>query len=140
MTGTLTKGRIHNLFKSSGSYVDVPKNYIDTLIVDEAHRLNEKSGMMSNVGENQIKEIINAAKCSIFFIDEHQRIHIKDIGSVEEIKKQAMLFGAEIYENELVSQFRCNGSDGYLAWIDNVLGIRDDQLYQEESLRFSCVG
>ncbi|MGI6562636.1 MAG: DNA/RNA helicase domain-containing protein [Clostridia bacterium] len=136
LTGTLTKGRIHNLFKSSGSYVDVPKNYIDTLIVDEAHRLNEKSGMMSNVGENQIKEIINAAKCSIFFIDEHQRIHIKDIGSVEEIKKQAMLFGAEIYENELVSQFRCNGSDGYLAWIDNVLGIRETANYTLEGIDY----
>ena len=26
---------------------------------------------------------------------------------------------------ELGSQFRCNGSDGYLAWIDNMLQIRD---------------
>ena len=25
----------------------------------------------------------------------------------------------------LASQFRCNGSDGYLAWLDNVLDIRD---------------
>ena len=25
----------------------------------------------------------------------------------------------------LESQFRCNGSDGYLAWIDEVLQIRD---------------
>lgn len=23
------------------------------------------------------------------------------------------------------SQFRCNGSDGYIAWLDNVLGIRE---------------
>lgn len=26
---------------------------------------------------------------------------------------------------ELASQFRCNGSDGYLAWLDNVLQIRE---------------
>ena len=26
---------------------------------------------------------------------------------------------------ELVSQFRCNGSDGYLAWLDHTLEIRD---------------
>ena len=26
---------------------------------------------------------------------------------------------------ELVSQFRCNGSDGYLAWVDDVLEIRE---------------
>ena len=25
---------------------------------------------------------------------------------------------------ELESQFRCNGSDGYLAWLDHVLEIR----------------
>lgn len=31
---------------------------------DEAHRLNEKSGMFHNLGENQIKEIIHAALCS----------------------------------------------------------------------------
>ncbi len=25
---------------------------------------------------------------------------------------------------ELESQFRCNGSDGYIAWLDDVLDIR----------------
>ncbi len=28
-----------------------------------------------------------------------------------------------IYEGVLESQLRCNGSDGYLAWLDNVLQI-----------------
>jgi len=60
----------------------------------------------------------------VFFIDEKQKIHIDDIGSVEEIKKWADQAGAEVYENELVSQFRCNGSEGYIAWLDNILGIR----------------
>ena len=31
---------------------------------------------------------------------------------------------SEVYSLELTSQFRCNGSDGYLAWLDNLLGIR----------------
>ena len=31
----------------------------------------------------------------------------------------------KIHEAELTSQFRCNGSDGYLAWIDNALQIRE---------------
>lgn len=35
---------------------------------DEAHRLNEKSGMFHNLGENQIKEIIHAAFCSVFLL------------------------------------------------------------------------
>lgn len=109
---------------------------IDTLIVDEAHRLNEKSGLFSNLGENQIKEIINAARCSIFFIDEYQRIHIKDIGTIDEIKKWAHKANAEIYENELVSQFRCNGSDGYLAWLDNALEIRQTANYNLEGIDY----
>ena len=40
----------------------------DLLIVDEAHRLKLKSGFMSNLGENQVKELINASKISVFFI------------------------------------------------------------------------
>ena len=50
---------------------------------------------------------------------------MNDIGSVEEIKKWAASEDADVKEMELVSQFRCNGSDGYLAWIDNTLQIRE---------------
>ncbi len=119
------KTSINNMFKGSGSYVDVDANMIDTIICDEAHRLNEKSGMFHNLGQNQIKEIINASLCSVFFIDESQRVTLSDIGSVAEIKKWAQELDSEISEMELVSQFRCNGSDGYLAWLDNVLEIRN---------------
>ncbi|MGX1901608.1 DNA/RNA helicase domain-containing protein [Thermolongibacillus altinsuensis] len=118
------KGHIDNLFTGSGSYVHALSNEFDVLIVDEAHRLNEKSGMFQNLGENQIKEIINASKLSIFFIDERQRVTLKDIGSIEMIQKFADLYGAKITKTKLESQFRCNGSDGYLAWIDDVLQIR----------------
>ncbi|WP_044893674.1 DUF2075 domain-containing protein [Bacillus alveayuensis] len=119
------KGHIDNLFTSSGSYVNAPSNEFDALIVDEAHRLNEKSGMFQNLGENQIKEIINASKLSIFFIDERQRVTLKDVGSVQMIQKFASLYGAKVTKAKLESQFRCNGSDGYLAWIDDVLQIRE---------------
>ena len=43
---------IKTLFKGSGSYIDIPNNYFDCLIADEAHRLNAKSGMFKNLGEN----------------------------------------------------------------------------------------
>ena len=93
---------------------------------DEAHRLNEKSGMFQNLGENQVKEIINAARTSIFFVDDFQIVTIKDIGSTNEIKKWCKFFDAEVYEDTLISQFRCNGSDSYLSWIDNVLEINPE--------------
>lgn len=125
LTGTLSKTRFAALFQGSGRYVDAEKDVFDALVVDEAHRLNEKSGMYQNMGENQIKEIIHAAACSVFFIDEDQRVTLKDIGSKEEIRRWARQQGAIIHEYDLPSQFRCNGSDGYLAFLDNALQIRE---------------
>lgn len=125
LTGTLRQTEISNLFKGSGAFVAGEKNTFDALIVDEAHRLNEKSGMYGNLGDNQVKEIISASKFSVFFIDEDQKVTLKDIGTKDEIKKWAGLEGAAIHELELGSQFRCNGSDGYLAWLDHILQIRE---------------
>ncbi len=125
LTQTFKKGLISNLFKGSGGFVGAKSNTFDTLVVDEAHRLNAQSGLYGNLGENQIKELINAARCTIFFIDEDQRVTLNDIGTIQEIQKWARKAGAEVEEMELASQFRCNGSDGYLAWLDNTLQIRD---------------
>lgn len=121
------KRYVENLFKGSGSFVDCPSNLFDCLLADEAHRLNEKSGLFQNKGENQIKEIINAAKISVFFIDEDQIVTTKDIGSIKEILKWAKELGSKVHFGDdlvLASQFRCGGSDGYLAFLDNLLGIR----------------
>ena len=125
LAGSMTKTRIDNIFKSSGSYYSAEAESFDALIVDEAHRVNERSGMFSHLGENQVKEIIEAAKLSIFFLDEDQRVTWKDIGSREEVEKWAEGAGATIHYAALRSQFRCNGSDGYLAWLDQALQIRE---------------
>jgi uncharacterized protein len=124
LTGYRSKSWVNNLFKGSGNYVNSKFAEFDALIVDEAHRLNEKSGLYSNLGVNQIKEIIDASKCSIFFVDEDQRVTMKDIGSKQEVEFWAKSAGASVHYLELESQFRCNGSDGYLAWLDNFLEIR----------------
>ncbi len=124
LTGSMTKSRISNLFKGSGSYFNSKSNVFDALVVDEAHRLMQKSGLFKNLGENQIKEIINSAKCSIFFIDEDQRVTFDDIGTNNEIKSWAKQLGCDVIKLKLESQFRCNGSEGYLAWIDEILQIR----------------
>jgi len=125
LTGHFKKSEISNMFNGSGAFTETEANAFDVLIVDEAHRLNEKSGMFKNKGENQIKEIINSSKFSIFFIDEDQKVTWSDIGEKEEIIKWANSLGAKVHSMELASQFRCNGSDGYLAWLDNILGIRE---------------
>lgn len=125
LSGAMTKSRFSSLFVGSGAFVTTPHNDIDVLIVDEAHRLREQGGLYGNIGEHQVKEIIFSSKASIFFIDESQQVTIDDVGSKETIKRFAKEKGAEVIECSLPSQFRCNGSDGYIAWLDNVLGIRD---------------
>jgi DUF2075 family protein len=124
LTGSITQSRFSALFGGSGAFVDSPTDEFDVLIVDEAHRLREKGGLYGNVGEHQVKEIIFASKASVFFIDESQQVTLDDVGSKETIKKFAKEKGAQVIERELPSQFRCNGSDGYIAWLDDVLGIR----------------
>lgn len=125
LTGSMRKSAISNLFTGSGSFHSLEPNIFDVLVADEAHRLNEKSGMFKNIGENQVKEIIKSSKLAIFFIDEDQKVTFSDIGSKEEIEKWANIENAKVHHMALESQFRCNGSDGYLAWLDDILGIRE---------------
>ena len=112
---------IRNLFKSSGIYFDKDVNEFDMLIVDEAHRLQLHSGRYGNLGENQIKEIIKAAKVSVFFLDEHQIVDFRDIGSMAQIEHWAKMANADIHSHQLVAQLRCSGSDEYLSWLDHLL-------------------
>lgn len=137
LKGTVKLSSVDNMFRGSASYVHVGKDQINTLIVDEAHRLEERSQYTKKTGnENQIKEIINASKCSVFFIDESQRVTMSDIGSVDEIKKWAKGESSEITQLKLLSQFRCNGSDGYLAWVDNTLEIQPTANYNLEDIDY----
>lgn len=119
------RSRVDKLFTGSGSFANAKPDVFDVLITDEAHRLNERSGLYQNIGENQVMEIVRASRMSVFFIDEDQRVTLRDIGTVDEIRRYAGLFGATVTEMELDSQFRCSGSDGYLSWLDNVLQIRE---------------
>jgi DUF2075 family protein len=125
LSGSYRRSQIASLFAGSGEFVETPADTFDALIVDEAHRLNEKSGLYANLGNNQIEEIIRAARCAVFLIDEDQRVTWRDIGRMSEIEAWAERAGAAVTHLKLASQFRCSGSDGYLAWLDQVLGIRD---------------
>lgn len=126
--GEFKVGWIKNIFKGSGTFIDSASNDYDAIIVDEAHRLTEKTGFYKK-GDNQIKEIINAGKFCVFFIDKFQRVSIQDYGSVEEIKRFASEFDAEVRQIKLASQFRCNGSDGYLSWLNDVLELEETANY-----------
>ena len=115
--------RIRHLLKGSSRFYGARKNTFDVLIVDEAHRLKNGTAFMY-MGKNQIEDIINAAKVSIFFIDEKQIIRPEDIGTLEEICRVAQLNNAEVHKLNLTAQFRCAGADGYINWVDDVLHLQ----------------
>lgn len=117
-------GQIKELFSGSSNFTGLEENAYDILIVDEAHRLKLRT-QYSKGGDNQIREIIYASKTSVFFIDESQKVTWKDIGEIAEIERFAEAMQAEVIRLELNSQFRCNGSEGYLNWLDNTLSVRE---------------
>src|SRR4029453_12933868 len=75
-------------------------------------------------GQPQIREILNASKLSVFFVDDHQVVRPNEIGSSDYIRSHALGLGWRVQEYELEAQFRCNGSDAFVNWINNTLGIR----------------
>lgn len=125
MKGSVKPSVVDNLFGGSGSFHETPPNTFDALVVDEGHRLNAKSGLYQNLGENQITELIRSARCTVFFADDDQMVTLSDIGHSGEIERRARLEGATVTRLALSSQFRCNGADGYLAWLDDTLGLRE---------------
>ncbi len=125
--------RSSKFFKYFFSFTKYKENEIDVLICDEAHRIRRDSndyGVPWKLRSKnpQIEDLIRPSKLSIFFIDEYQVVRPSEIGSVELIKDAAKKLGAEIIEMpELKTQFRCGGSDSYLQWVENILGIRESE-------------
>ncbi len=117
------------LFASLNPFVPsrVEENGLDALIIDEAHRIGKSSNSqftkpIDRTDMPQIEQLIRCAKTSIFFIDDKQVIRYLEVGNSNLIKEIANKYDCEINEVELVSQFRCNGSDNYLDWLESVLG------------------
>jgi uncharacterized protein len=135
------------LFTGLDPYVPArtKENELDILIVDEAHRIGEKSDHRFTKKEYrtnmpQIEQLIRCAKVSIFFIDDKQTIRGAEIGSTKLIRETAKKLGKEIEEVELVSQFRCNGSDNYLDWLEFVLGHTDKKrVLKKEDFDFRII-
>ncbi len=105
---------------------NMPNNALDVGIFDEAHRMQRQPYMYN--GNDMLTDAIKASRISVFLIDEDQRITTKDCYNVDSIIKIAKELNCLIDTPEpfeLSSQFRCGGSDGYIAYLNSVLGIGD---------------
>ena len=114
------------LFQSSWSFhaADFMKDRLhEVLVVDEAHRLKDEAYQYR--GASMVEDMVRAARISVFFLDETQRVQWNDCGSESRIREAATKFKAHVHPPfTLTAQFRCGGSDGYLNWLDDVLQIR----------------
>ena len=98
-------------------------NGLDVGIFDEAHRMQKKP--YRYLGNDMLDDAIKASKVSIFFVDDDQRITINDKYDVNSIITYAKKENAIIHKPyELTSQFRCDGSDGYISFLNNLLEIK----------------
>lgn len=117
-------------FKYFNSYMEAGDNEIDVIICDEAHRIRKTSNnrytpVSKKSDLTQVDELIRASKVCVFLIDDRQVVRPGEIGSTKYIKESAEKNNCKVIEfDELETQFRCNGSDGFINWVNNTLGIK----------------
>lgn len=115
-------------FKYFHNFAMAASNELDVLILDEGHRIRKSSVTRftrkdQRSGKPQVEELLNAAKVTVVFIDDLQGVRPDEVGSTILIRESANRLGCRIEEFELEAQFRCSGSDAFVNWISNTLGI-----------------
>ncbi|HVA27705.1 MAG TPA: DUF2075 domain-containing protein [Candidatus Baltobacteraceae bacterium] len=119
-------------FRYFNSFVDADEGEVDVLICDESHRIRETSNNRYTPSAKrsqylQIEELVKASKVAVFFIDDQQVVRPGEVGSTRFIEDTALELGAKVVREKLVAQFRCAGSDEYIDWIDDTLGLRETE-------------
>jgi uncharacterized protein len=99
---------------------------LDVVVLDEAHRIRSISTSRftpakARTGKAQIDDILDASRVSVFFIDDLQVVRPGEVGSTDLIRETAAKHGLAVREFELEAQFRSNGSDSFIKWVDNTL-------------------
>jgi DUF2075 family protein len=106
-----------------------PEKAVDVVLCDEAHRLRITSTEQYTRKElrsdlTQAQELIRASKVAVFFLDQRQNVRLGEIGTIQGIRDAAADYTARVEELELSGQFRCNGSNAYIEWIDALMSDR----------------
>ena len=123
-----TKQRAGSVFKYFNQFMDADRNGLDVLILDEAHRLRSTSESRYTpaalrTGRPQVDELLAAARVPVFLLDEYQVVRPGEMGTVGEIEAHAEAMGLDVQTIALEAQFRCGGSDLYVRWVVDLLGL-----------------
>lgn len=119
----------------------VKENELDLLLVDEAHRIEKTSNHQYTRPEDrtdmpQVEQLIRCSKTSVFFIDDKQNVRSQEIGKSDLIRKFAHEYDCAVHEVQLLSQYRCMGSDDYLLWLESVLGYNNEKRILRKNEKF----
>ncbi|TQK80364.1 uncharacterized protein DUF2075 [Streptomyces puniciscabiei] len=122
-------------FTFFSNFVTPPDPPLDVLICDEAHRLRDRSTSRFWKPEQQgtqpqVDELLNASRLTVFFLDEGQSVRPNEVGTVGLIKDAAARHNAHLACYGLREQFRCGGSDSYVRWVRDMLGVSEARPWQ----------
>jgi hypothetical protein len=120
-------GRASALFKYFRDTASIGEP-LDVAILDEAHRIRTVSTSRftpakARSGKAQIDDILDASRLSVFFIDDLQVVRPGEVGSSDLIRESAAKRSIDVREFRLEAQFRANGSDSFIQWVDNTLEL-----------------
>jgi DUF2075 family protein len=64
-----------------------------------------------------------------------------EVGSAALIREASAKRGQPVFEYDLSAQFRCGGSDDYMVWLDNALGVQIDNesYFSNDKFEFKIV-
>jgi hypothetical protein len=137
-----------NQVKNFSSYMTAESKSVDVLICDEAHRMWEKSknrfiSKSKQSGKLQIEELLQTGRVSVFFIDDKQVVRPEEIGSSDYVTKASKKLGWQVKDYSLTAQFRCMGSDAFINWVTNTLGVEETPevvWHLDQAFDFKIVG
>ncbi len=117
-------GAVFKYFRDTASVL----RPLDVIVLDEAHRIRSISTSRftpaaSRTGKAQIDDILDAGRVCVFFIDDLQVVRPGEVGSTSLIRESAAKRSLPVREFELKAQFRSNGSDSFIRWVDNTLEL-----------------
>jgi hypothetical protein len=101
------------LFANLDTYAGRPRTHREVVLVDEAQRMNRRGRHM--------EQLLRRGPVCVFFLDERQIIRPGEGFTADEMEAEANRLGATFTRFDLISQFRCGGSQYYLNWLERLL-------------------
>jgi hypothetical protein len=120
------------LFVRNSSFKNEKPLTLDLLLVDEAHRVRRTSDTfrtpkLKRAKQPQVDELIDAAKVTVFLLDENQFVRPDEIGRTALFEEAAKRRGLPVLRYDLGGQFRCGGCLEYVKFVDWLLGFESEQ-------------